>query len=54
MHIPKEFASLMGSKWTNQRNQSSLELITLDLMVTISYDCSCRDCLKFAQEDIYA
>ena len=51
MPILKEFFSLMSNKWTDQRNQSSLELIKSELMVAINYDHSCKEFFKFAQED---
>ena len=35
--------SLMSNKWTDQRNQSSLELIKSELMVAINYDYSCKE-----------
>jgi hypothetical protein len=41
----------MRNKWTEGRNQRSLELIYLDLMVTINYDYSRKEVLKFAQEE---
>jgi hypothetical protein len=43
--------SLMSNKWTEQRNQSSLELIKSELMIAINYDYSCKELFKFAQED---
>jgi hypothetical protein len=41
----------MSNKWTDQRNPSSLELIKSELMIAINYDYSCKEFLKFAQED---
>jgi hypothetical protein len=38
----------MGNKWTEQRNQGSLELIKSELMVAVNYDYSCKEFLKFA------
>lgn len=49
-HTERVF-SLMSNKWTDQRNQSSLELIKSELMVAINYDYSCKEFFKFAQED---
>jgi hypothetical protein len=39
----------MSNKWTEQRNQGSLELIKSELMVAIN-DYSCKEFLKFAQD----
>jgi hypothetical protein len=33
------------------KNQNSLELSKSELMEAINYDCSCKEFLKFAQED---
>ena len=41
----------MSNKWTDKRNQNSLELIKSELMVAINYDNSCKEFFKFAQED---
>jgi hypothetical protein len=49
-HIERVF-SLMSNKWTDQRHQSSLELIKSELMVAINYVYSCKEFFKFVQED---
>jgi hypothetical protein len=41
----------MSNTWTEQRNQSSLELIKSELMSAINYGYSCEIFFKFAQED---
>jgi hypothetical protein len=47
----KRVFPVMSSKGTDQKNQSSLELIKLELMTATNYDYSSKEFFKFAQED---